>query len=214
MRLGWQSLPQHDDALLLLVGVVAAALGILYLYRREGKLLSRGKRITLASLRFLTMAGVLAMLLEPAIIFTKRETIPSRLLVLVDDSESLDFKDAYVDAKQAKRIVDTMQFKSIDELRDQSRSKLAQRALDRGLMAKLAESGDRIVSRHDFSGQLFDPQPVSESGACKNTVVGNRPQHHRYRHRGETGIGRISRSAVGRHPDYHRRPVEHGRASA
>ena len=50
-------------------------------------MLSRFARLTLASLRFLTLAGVLAMLLEPAIIFTKRETIPSRLLVLVDDSD-------------------------------------------------------------------------------------------------------------------------------
>ena len=138
-------------------------------------MLSRGKRITLASLRFLTMAGVLAMLLEPAIIFTKREMIPSRLLVLVDDSESLDFKDAYVDAKQAKRIVDTMQLKSIDELRDQSRLKLAERALDRGLMTKLAENGDRIVTRHDFSGQLFDPQP----NARRAFPTGRRDQRRR-----------------------------------
>ena len=128
MRLGWLNLPQHDAALLLLLGVVAAAAAILYLYKREGRMLSRFARLSLAALRFLTLAGVLAMLLEPAIIFTKRETIPSRLLILVDNSESMDFSDAYVDAKQAKRIVDTLQLKSIDDLRGQTRLKLAERA--------------------------------------------------------------------------------------
>ena len=129
MRLGWLNLPQHDSALYLLLGVVAAAAAILYLYRREGRMLSRFARLGLAGLRFLTLAGVLAMLLEPAIIFTKREMIPSRLLILVDNSESMDFSDAYVDARQAKRIVDTLQLKSVDELRGQSRLKLGERAL-------------------------------------------------------------------------------------
>ena len=127
--MGWLNVPQHEAVLALMLGVVAAAAVILYLYRREGKMLSRFARLTLASLRFLTLAGVLAMLLEPAIIFTKRETIPSRLLVLVDDSESMDFKDAYVDPKQAKGIVDALQLKSTDDLREQTRLKLAERTL-------------------------------------------------------------------------------------
>ena len=163
MRLGWLNLPQHEAALALFLGVIAAAAVILYLYRREGKMLSRMARLTLASLRFLTLAGVLAMLLEPAIIFTKRETIPSRLLVLVDDSESMEFKDAYVDAKQAKQIVDALQLKSADDLREQTRLKLAERTLGRGLSDKLAAAGDRVVTRHDFSGQLFDPRPAAAS---------------------------------------------------
>ncbi|HEX3997738.1 MAG TPA: hypothetical protein VHX65_04210 [Pirellulales bacterium] len=156
MRLGWLNLPQHDAALFLLLGVVAAVAVVAYLYRREGKMLPRWKRAMLAALRLLTMAGVLAMLLEPAIIFTKREMIPSRLLVLVDDSESLDFNDAYVDAAQAKRIIAALDLKSIDQLRELSRLKLAERALASGLITQLAESGDRIVTRRDFSGQLFD----------------------------------------------------------
>ena len=186
MRLGWLNLPQHDAALLLLAGVLAAAAAILYLYRREGKMLSRLARLTLASLRFLTLAGVLVMLLEPAIIFTKRETIPSRLLVLVDDSESVDFKDAYVDAKQAKRIADALDLKSIDELREQTRLKLAERALDRGLTAKLAAGGDRIVTRHNFSGQLFDPQPAVPSSRSPAATID----------RSTTGIGTAVKQAL------------------
>ncbi|HEV3415514.1 MAG TPA: hypothetical protein VG056_01820, partial [Pirellulales bacterium] len=188
MRLGWLNLPQHDFALLLLLGVIAAAAAILYLYHREGRMLSRFARLSLAALRFLTLAGVLAMLLEPAIIFTKRETIPSRLLVLVDDSESLDFKDAYVDAGQAKRIADTLQLKSTDELREQTRLKLAERAFERGLLTKLAASGDRVVTRHDFSGQLFDPQPAAES--TRSTAAAST------RDRSTTGIGTAVKQAL------------------
>lgn len=171
MRLGWLNLPQHDYALFLLLGVVAATLGVYWLYRREGKLLPRWKRLCLAGLRLLTMAGVLAMLLEPAIIFTKREMIPSRMLVLVDDSESLDFNDAYVNARQAKRIVDSLGLKSVDELRALSRLKLAERTLAGGLMTNLAEKGDRIVTRHDFSGQLFDQQSTATSSAASATKL-------------------------------------------
>jgi len=156
VRLGWLNLPQHDYALFLLLGVAAAMVGVVYLYRRDARSLARWKRMSLAALRLLTMAGVLVMLLEPAIIFTKREMIPSRLLVLVDNSESLDFNDAYVDARQAKRIIDVLGLKSIDQLRETSRLNLAERALAGGLMKQLEKSGDRIVERHDFAGQLFD----------------------------------------------------------
>ena len=158
VRLGWLNLPQHDYALFLLLGVVAAILAVHWLYRREGRMLPRWKRVVLVALRLLTLGGVLAMLLEPAIIFTKREMIPSRLLVLVDNSESLDFNDAYVDGRLAKRIVDSLGLKSIDQLRGLSRLKLAERAMENGLLLQLAEKGDRIVTRHDFSGQLFDQQ--------------------------------------------------------
>ena len=47
MRLGWLNLPQHEAALLLLLGVVAAAAAILYLYKREGRMLSRFARLSL-----------------------------------------------------------------------------------------------------------------------------------------------------------------------
>lgn len=163
MRLGWLSVPQHEAALALVLGVVAAAAVIHWLYRREGKMLTRFARLALAAMRFLVLAGVLVMLLEPAIIFTKRETVPSRLLVLVDDSESVDFKDAFVNAGHAKKVADALGLKSADELREQSRLKLAERALDRDLLQKLAAGGDRIVTRHNFSGQLFDPQSTTPS---------------------------------------------------
>src|SRR4051794_39474965 len=82
VRFEWMNLPRHDWALVLLVLVCAAGAGIVYLYRREGKMLSVGARVGLAGLRIVALLGVLAMLLEPALVFVKREMIPSRLLVL------------------------------------------------------------------------------------------------------------------------------------
>ena len=135
-RLEFQSLPQGGWAFLTFAAFFVAFFGALWLYRREGKMLTRFARLALATMRFLVLAGVLVMLLEPAIIFTKRETIPSRLLVLVDDSESVDFKDAFVNAGHAKKVADSLGLKSADELREQTRLKLAERALDRGLMQR------------------------------------------------------------------------------
>ncbi len=194
MRLGWLSVPQHEAGLALVLGVIVAAAVILWLYRREGKMLSRFARLALASLRFLTLAGVLVMLLEPAIIFTKRETIPSRLIMLVDDSESVDFKDAFVDAAQAKRICNALGLKTADELRELSRFKLAERALDRGLAAKLAAGGDRIVTRHNFSGQLFDPQPATTS--TNSSAAPPPKQSAATVDRSTTGIGTAVKQAL------------------
>jgi hypothetical protein len=194
MRFGWLNVPQHEAGLAVVLGVIAAAAVILWLYRREGKMLSRFARLGLASLRFLTLAGVLVMLLEPAIIFTKRETIPSRLVVLVDDSESVDFKDAFVDAAQAKRICNGLGLKTADDLRELTRLKLAERALDRGLAAKLAAGGDRIVTRHNFSGQLFDPQPAVMSSTSSAAPPPKQPTATV--DRSTTGIGTAVKQAL------------------
>lgn len=187
MHFEWLNFPRHDEALLLLVGVLVGAAVVGYLYRRDGKNLSRLTRLVLGSLRCLVLLGVLAMLLEPAIVFVKREMIPSRLLVLRDDSESMEFKDAYVNGDEAKRIVAALKLKSIDDLRDRSRLALADLALKQGLTGKLAAGGDRIVTRHDFSGQLLATQapPGVSPGAPQPAVD-----------RSSTGIGTSIKEAL------------------
>lgn len=171
MRFEWLHSPRHDYALLVLAGVVAAALGILYLYRRDGKNLSRPVRMGLASLRFLALLGVLVMLLEPAIVFVKQEMIPSHLLVLVDKSESMDLKDAYVDASLARRLAEAVRLPSPDALRDQTRLAIGQKALER-LNTPLSANGDRIVHLHEFSGQLIDTAaaPASQPQVDRTTT--------------------------------------------
>jgi lipocalin len=129
---------------------------VLYLYRREGKNLSRPVRFGLASLRLLALAGVLGMLLEPAIVFVKKEMNPSRVVVLVDKSESMDLKDAYADVEKGKKVAAELGLKGIDDLRGVTRTALAEKAVSGKLLAALAQNGDRVVGRHDFAGQIIE----------------------------------------------------------
>ena len=46
------------------------------------------------------LVGVVIMLLEPVVVFTKTEYVPSTILVLRDGSESMDLKDAYAVYKE------------------------------------------------------------------------------------------------------------------
>jgi hypothetical protein len=158
IRLDWLNLPEHGYALLVLVAAVLAGAGIVYLYKREGKSLSVGVRVGLASLRFAALLGVLAMLFEPAIVFSKREMLPSRLLVLMDGSESMGLKDAYANGNEAGRIQAALKLPSVDALRDQTRAALAKKALEGRVMAALGANGDRVISTHEFAGQLLDAE--------------------------------------------------------
>ncbi|HEV7226354.1 MAG TPA: hypothetical protein VGN42_26845, partial [Pirellulales bacterium] len=84
----FQSLPEGQWAALAVAAAVAGLLGIGWLYRREGRSLSLGVRLLLGSLRALILLGIAFMLLEMVIVITKPELVPSRLLVLMDTSES------------------------------------------------------------------------------------------------------------------------------
>ena len=95
-RLEWLALPQHDRMLMMLVGIGVAVWGVLYLYRREGRNLNLPTRIGLSALRMIVLLGVVVMLLEPVMVFSKQEMEPSNLLVLEDRSESMGCAcDAY-----------------------------------------------------------------------------------------------------------------------
>src|SRR5438552_12124230 len=89
-RVEWLAMPHHDRLLLLLLAIVVASIGVLYLYKREGRSLSRKVRIVLSSLRVLALLGVLAMLLEPVLVFSMKEMVPSNLIILTDRSQSMD----------------------------------------------------------------------------------------------------------------------------
>src|ERR671916_3441268 len=127
------SFPKGGGALLLLLAVPLAAWGVLYLYRLEGRNLSLPVRVMLGTLRMVVLLGVLAMLLEPVLVFTKQEFVPSNLIVLTDRSSSMDLRDAYTDPAAAERLTKSLGLTSPDQLRDQSRLALAERLLDVGL---------------------------------------------------------------------------------
>lgn len=77
---------------LLGVGVLAALVGALFLYRRE-TVLGRVGRVAMALVRTLAVAVLLVMLFRPMAQIRLRQTIKPTVLVLVDDSASMDIRD-------------------------------------------------------------------------------------------------------------------------
>ena len=102
-RSGWVTTPTTGSDPAKRPSKVAAAIwGVMYLYRREGRSLGFPIRVMLSTLRMIALLGVVIMLLEPVVVFTKTEHVPSTILILRDHSESMDLKDAYASADPTK----------------------------------------------------------------------------------------------------------------
>ena len=105
------------------------------LYRRERRDLSRARRGVLVGLRVLTLLAVAAMLVEPVLIFTRRETVRSHLALILDDSESMTFSDPYTDDSRAVEIAAALRLPSeggrspMQRLRETPRLDLVKTAL-------------------------------------------------------------------------------------
>src|SRR5688572_1607224 len=103
-RLRWLAWPSGDAALLLLLLAIAGAVGLWLLYRFDARRLGLRPRLLLTFLRALVLALVAAMLLEPVLVMSRIERVPSSLLVLVDSSASMGVPDAWTDAPRAEAV--------------------------------------------------------------------------------------------------------------
>ena len=106
-----QSVPEGFWAVLGLVATLVAVAGIWWLYRIEGRSLGMRRRLVLATLRGLVLAGVVLMLLEAVLVVTQQELVDSHLAVLVDNSESMSLTDPYSNddlARQTARSVEVV----------------------------------------------------------------------------------------------------------
>ena len=169
-RLEWLAWPRGDWTLAILFAIAAATWGVMWLYRREGRNLVLPVRVMLTTLRMVALLGLVVMLLEPVIVFTRQEWVPSNLLVLVDRSQSMDLRDAWVEQPRAERVATSLRLDGgPDELRQQSRAWLAQRALDGGLKDRLASGGDRNVKVLPFASQLLSDDPASTQPTTAST---------------------------------------------
>lgn len=156
-HLEWLSRPSGDWALAILVLLAAATWGAAWLYKKEGRNLPPRVRWMLTSLRMLALLGVLVMLLEPVVVFTRQEWQPSNLLVLRDVSESMELKDAYQDGARAERTAAVLSLPGgPTEVRDKPRSFLVDRALAATLRQRLEAGGDRL-----WRETLFTGRPIS-----------------------------------------------------
>lgn len=182
--LDWLALPAGDWALLGLVGLAAATWGAAWLYRREGRGLGLGVRLTLTALRVLALLGVVAMLLEPVMVFSKKEWQPANLLILTDISESMELRDAWQDQARAARLAELLKLKNgPTELRERSRLELARQLFQQKLRQPLAADGDRILRENDFTGRLL---PAATAATQPDPTID----------RTTTGIGAALREAI------------------
>jgi hypothetical protein len=100
--LKWPSAPPLWVILLLIVPAGAAFVYIYY--RREGKTASPRARTFMALIRLAVFLVLAAMLFNPVVAVEKHLTRKSFVLILVDDSLSMEFKDRYMNEADRSRL--------------------------------------------------------------------------------------------------------------
>jgi hypothetical protein len=163
--LDWLALPKGDRMLLLLAVVVLAVGGLWWLYRREAAHISPAMRAMLLGLRLCALGLAVVMLLEPIIVLSREEFVPSNVIVLADASPSMALRDAWRDEAAAARVAEHFRVdKGVDGLRELSRLDLAQKFLTPEFIKSLENDGARIVHLHTFADRLDDQQAADADG--------------------------------------------------
>ena len=186
------ALPRGLGSAALIAAAIAVVVGVWWLYRLEGRQLSRFARGTLALMRCLMLTCVVLMLTEAVLVFTKHEQLPSRLLVLVDTSQSMSLADPYSNKQTAERVAmktgvkDRAGRPDIAALRKRSRLDLVRAGLA-PLMSKLGRgreihiySFSEKLQRADSFGALQQLKPTGGASALgdaiKNALAAHRGQ--------------------------------------
>jgi len=158
-HLEFQALPMGPWAIASILLLLLLVVGAWWLYRKEGREISGVARGALAILRCLVLVCLAFMLLEVVLVITKHQRVPSHLLVLVDTSQSMNFKDPYSNPQVARGVANSVGLKDAEgnadlaALRKSSRLELARRGIEKEL--KYLGEG-RKVFLYSFSSKL-DP---------------------------------------------------------
>lgn len=156
-------MPTGDGMLLFLIGAVILIAGGWWLYKRDARQVPLGRRCFLYVIRISILSLVIAMLLEPILVLSKEEKIPSHLLVLLDTSPSMSLKDAWKDEDNAIEVSQKLGLSAnTDALRKMDRMQLAKKLIDESLVKDLSAEGARTVHLHRFSDK-FDPESLDLS---------------------------------------------------
>lgn len=161
----FQSLPQGGTAAIALIAGAVALVGIWWLYRREGRSLGVLSRLVLSGLRLGILLAVTFMLLEMVVVISKRERIPSRLLVLDDTSQSMALADPYPDDSIARETAERIGLRTatgeadIALLRKSSRAELSKKVVDE-LWDNLRNG--RVISTYGFANKLESLAPDAD----------------------------------------------------
>lgn len=152
-RVQFQSLPEGLWAVACALLAIAMIAGVAYLYRTETGAVRPAMRVALVTTRLLVLTLAIFMLFEMVLVITKREAIPSHLLVLVDTSQSMGLHDPYREDESIGQLAATLKLENAAALRVRPRLELARRAL-RNVLEPLGR--DREITIYGFA-----QQPVS-----------------------------------------------------
>ena len=158
--------PTGGLGMLVLMGCALVVVLVAFVYRRDGKQLSLGQRITLATLRTLAVLAVVLLLLEPNLVSVKRETRPGHTILLVDTSQSMTHVDAWR-REEVQAIATGWKMLGITEMTAAPRLDLVKALLAHGggeLVAKLAAKNQ--VQLYSFAGNV-DQLPLLPPSAPK-----------------------------------------------
>ncbi len=120
-------------------------------YRREGEAPVRAKA-TLATLRILIIALVFGIIFQPAVVLRFVKTLSSSVVLLIDDSQSMSFKDKYDEPNLAAQRDELARMLNVpaEKLADLSRGEMIVQALAAkdGPLVKLAADHPLVVMRY------------------------------------------------------------------
>jgi hypothetical protein len=161
--------PTGGLGMLVLMGCALVVLLVAFVYRRDGKNLSLGQRIVLASLRAIAVLAVVLLLLEPVLVTVKRETRQGHTILLVDNSQSMTHVDAWR-REEVQAIAAGWKLLGVGDLPSAPRLALLKALLAHGdgeLVTKLAAKNQ--VQLYGFAGNLDQlpllPPPPPKLGA-------------------------------------------------
>jgi hypothetical protein len=141
VRLEFGALPAGMAALLAVLGAILLVYLLWRLYRFERSELSPIKRGLLVGLRLATLLALVTMLVEPVLVSSRRETVRSHLMLVIDDSESMRFSDPYTDESRAAAAAAALELQSqggrspVQRLRETPRLDLVKQVLHSSLSA-------------------------------------------------------------------------------
>jgi hypothetical protein len=174
----------YDNVVVLALLCVGAAMVYLTIrsYRREGDA-PRGAKVVLATLRVVTVLLVLAVLFRPAVVLRSTRTLHSAVVVLLDDSMSMSFRDAYAAqglAERRQRLAKAAGAQP-EALESLSRADLVRQVLTRsgGPLERLAAEHPLILMRYSTARpgeeaytRMLGEVPVGGGGRPLAELVG------------------------------------------
>lgn len=161
LRFELSGFPSGGLGLLIILGALFAFFLVGFIYRRDGKNLSTGQRVVLATLRVLAVLAALLVILEPNLIAIKKDVRDGHAIILLDLSQSMGHKDAFRRAEVQELVAGWSKLGHKD-LPATTRLELAKSVLaqdDYALIRKLNEKNKVLI--YGFSTGL-EPIPLAE----------------------------------------------------